>query len=286
MESKIAVTRIYRFGDVYKVVWFKSPPKAPHRSECQFFESPETIDCDGDFLREYRKEMGLPDLSEKLSENSDSCPTELSKKSHSTETEKAQCNISRARSRILELALCNPWEYFVTLTLNSEKQDREDLKKYVHDLGVWIGNFNKKYDSSMKYILIPEKHKDGKSWHMHGLFHDIPDSALARNEYGYLDIPYYANRFGFISLSPVKDHERVARYITKYITKDVVQRKESKHEHLFYASRGLSGKEIVMQTMSMPVDDGAYESEYTMSKWYSTSDEKRKLLKFVSELTF
>lgn len=281
MGKQFTTARLYQFGDIYKIVWFKSCPKSP-LPDFGEGEAPEPIDCDCDYMSEYRREMGLPELVE----NSDKCPTEVCKILHTSETDKALCNISRARSRILELSLCNPWEYFVTLTLNSEKQDREDLKKYVHDLGIWIGNFNKKFNSSLKYILIPEQHKDGKSWHMHGLFHDIPDSALVRNQYGYLDMPYYANRFGYISLSPVKDHERVSRYITKYITKDVMQRRSSKGEHLFYASRGLQGKQMLIQSMSVPIDSAAYESDYTFSKWYCTADEKAQIADLITELTY
>ena len=34
---------------------------------------------------------------------------------------KLQNSLSRSRSAVLELALCNPWSYFVTLTLSPEK---------------------------------------------------------------------------------------------------------------------------------------------------------------------
>lgn len=192
--------------------------------------------------------------------------------------EKLSNNISRARGRVLELALCNPWEWFVTLTIAAEKQDRSDLGAYVKDLGNFIGNFNKKYGCKMKYLLVPELHKDGKSWHMHGLLHDVPDVALVRNEYGYMDMPYYKNRFGYISLSPVKSHEKVSRYITKYISKDIGARLNDKGEHLFYASKGLSGKVHVCDCAHMDVMDGAFESDYTISKWISDSAERQRVL--------
>ena len=35
--------------------------------------------------------------------------------------EKLDSNISRARSRVYEYAMCNPWQHFVTLTLNKKK---------------------------------------------------------------------------------------------------------------------------------------------------------------------
>lgn len=193
--------------------------------------------------------------------------------------EKAACNISRARGRVVELALCNEWEWFVTLTLNAEKQDRADLDGYVKDLGVWVGNFNKKYGCKLKYILIPEQHKDG-SWHMHGLFHDVPPSAVTVNQYGYYDLPYYGCRFGFISLSRIRDKERTARYITKYISKSMTSRADAVGKHLYYASRGLNGKLTVAQLNGLPVQQDAYEGEYTFSKWYRNADEVSQLLEF------
>lgn len=36
-------------------------------------------------------------------------------------------NLSRARSAVYALARCNPWSYFVTLTLDPSKVDRNDL---------------------------------------------------------------------------------------------------------------------------------------------------------------
>ena len=85
-----------------------------------------------------------------------------------------------------EYALCNNWEYFVTLTIDKKKQDRYNLQNYIHDLGVWIGNYNKKYNTKLKYLLIPEKHKDG-AIHCHGLFSGVSWKVffINSNKYGY-----------------------------------------------------------------------------------------------------
>lgn len=237
-------SRIYHYGDYVKVIWFKNG--------IHHFTERAERDCDDD----------LPVF---------------------VNDEKLANNISRARSRVLEIALCNPWEWFCTLTIDGEKQDRSDLDGFIRDLGVWIGNFNKKYRCSMKYILVPELHKDGVSWHMHGLLHNVPDEALVRNEFGYLDIPYYRNRFGYISLSAVKDHERVSRYITKYISKSMSSRVADKAKHLFYSSKGLNGRVLDYECAHMPVADGAFEGEYTVSKWFRDSAELAQFLASATE---
>lgn len=178
-------------------------------------------------------------------------------------------NIIRAKSRITELALCNDWEYFVTLTIDAQKQDRENLDEYIKAFGVWISHFNRKYKCHIKYILIPEQHKDGKSWHMHGLLHDVPENALVVNEHGYLDMPYYRERFGYISLSPIKDKRRCARYITKYVTKSLDcnnARIRELGKHLYYASRGLNGKTKIGET-DIVVPVSAFKSDYCYTLW-------------------
>ena len=92
-------------------------------------------------------------------------------------TEKLEENIIRARSKIFELAICNDWEFFVTLTLDKGKYNRFDLKRYRVDLAQFIRDYKKKYKIDIKYLLIPEMHKDG-AWHMHGLIMGLPKEHL------------------------------------------------------------------------------------------------------------
>ena len=61
-----------------------------------------------------------------------------------------------------------------------------------------------------------------------------------------MDMPYYFNRFGYISLSPIKNKDACAFYITKYITKDMSCRLKDAGEHLYYCSRGLNRKEVFL----------------------------------------
>lgn len=187
-----------------------------------------------------------------------------------SEQEKELCNLARARSSIRELALCNPWEYFVTLTLNPDKQDRFSLDGFVRDLGVWIGNYNKKFGVHLKYLLVPEQHKNG-AWHMHGLLHDVSPQSVTRNSHGYLDMPYYANRFGFISLDPIRDQNKCSSYITKYVTKDT-GKGVAVSKHLFYHSRGLEKAEemAVLDVAGLPVE--AWQNDYVGIEW-ADSDE-------------
>ena len=140
------------------------------------------------------------------------------------EKQRLACNLSRARSTIYELALCNNWEYFFTFTLDPKKYDRSDLKVFQKDLS----RFFRKYR---------EKHKDGINWHMHGFLMGLPEKhlhhftleepipyyiryKLEKNELVY-EWKAYRKKFGFCNLEPICNLEASSKYITKYISKSM-----------------------------------------------------------------
>lgn len=211
--------KIFKLGDVFKVVFFKTNPGA--KSD--------------DYLLDDEKEQN---------------------------TEKLDNNLCRAKTRVRELALCNDWSHWCTITLNKNKMNRYDLDGYIKKLGEWISHYNRKYNTKLKYILIPEQHEDG-AWHMHGLMNGLSPDSLIKNKHGYLDMPFYAERFGWISLDPVKDKLRISSYISKYISKDVMKATEIKlHKHSFYASRGLKGAELVHEDFTACIPSDVWTNDY------------------------
>lgn len=153
-------------------------------------------------------------------------------------------NISRAKGKVLELVLCNPWEYWCTFTISPDKYDRYNLKKYKHDFSEFLHTLNRSRDSKITYILIPEMHEDG-AWHMHGFINGLQDSDLSLNSNGYLTWLRYNQKFGFMSLSKIKDLESAAKYSLKYMTKDSSKNVSELGAHLFYASHGLKTAEKI-----------------------------------------
>lgn len=74
-------------------------------------------------------------------------------------------SMRRARAQLRRLALSNEFEYFVTLTLDPEKIDRYDGAAVTRALSQWCSNMVKR--SGLRYVLVPERHKDG-AFHFHG----------------------------------------------------------------------------------------------------------------------
>lgn len=191
--------------------------------------------------------------------------------------EKLDVNISRARSKVFEYAYCNDWEYFVTLTIDEKKYDRTDLKTYYKDFSKFLKNYKELYDLKLKYLLIPELHIDGKSWHMHGFISGIPPDHLIINEFGYLDWVPYKNRFGFISLDKIRNKEGVSVYITKYVNKALEVNIKGIGAHLYYCSKGLKVAVEIKRGMlskNIPFD---YENEYVKVAWLNNSIEIESL---------
>ena len=185
--------------------------------------------------------------------------------------EKLSNNISRARTRIFEYAICNEFEHFVTLTVDGKKLDRYDLGEYIKKLGQFIRDYRKKYKANVQYLLIPEKHIDG-AWHMHGLLKGIPKEHLSLNKYGYKDWEEYSKRFGYISIDEVRNEIAVSKYITKYISKsiDTGRGVTDKERKLYYCSRGLK--------KPVKIDEGTLNSKQLNNIYFEFENDYIKSL--------
>lgn len=194
-------------------------------------------------------------------------------------------NISRARSKVFEYALCNPWDYFVTLTINPKKYDRTNLKAYYKDFGQFLRDSRKKYNCDIQYLFIPELHKDGKSWHMHGFIYGLPEDKLIHNSNGYLDWLDYHNKFGYISLDKIRNQEACAKYITKYVCKNLSDCVSELNAKMYYNSRGLQcAEEIKRGLLNCELSNPDFENDYCKIKWFKGDANTDKLKDMISDI--
>lgn len=126
----------------------------------------------------------------------------------------------RARRNLFDLAACNDFDLFFTLTLSPEEIDRYDYKEAVRRLGQWLSNRVRR--KGLRYVAVPELHKDG-AVHFHGLCNaeavKLVDSghkdSHGRKVYNVSDWS-----FGFTTAVRLNgSYEAVCHYIAKYITK-------------------------------------------------------------------
>lgn len=189
---------------------------------------------------------------------------------------KLDCNIRRSKNAIKELVLCNDWDYFITFTLDKRKYNRHDLQKFIKDLSQYIRDVRKKFNVDIKYILIPEQHKDG-AWHMHGFVSGLPVSQVKlftlkeklpkyireKLENGQEVFHWlgYEEKFGFCDLEPIRDKERASSYVTKYITKGLQDSIKEVNAKMYYCSRGLKRCEEIKRGCTTALYNPTFEKK-------------------------
>lgn len=150
-------------------------------------------------------------------------------------------SVRRTRRTIRDLVLCNDFDVFATFTFDPRKVNRYDVTVTYLKMRTWLNNQQKK-DPDFKYIVVPEKHKDG-AIHFHALLGNCPfdlkiTKVIQENKRVY---NITAFRFGFTAATylPINDPDSKAKagnYISKYIIKDMIT---IRNKHRYIASRNL-----------------------------------------------
>lgn len=245
------VFNIYRYGDIIKVVYLKTCPaiKTGERS----------------------KKSKIKGKAENAEQSA----------------ERFAQSLSRTRARIFELAACNEFTHFCTFTQDKEKRDRFNLTEFREDFAQLVRNLNRSRAAGdkIKYLLIPEKHKKG-GWHMHGflkgltpddlrlftLDEKLPQRLRKQLKEGakIYDWTRYRRSFGYFTCTEIENGTAAAKYITKYVTKDVAETVRKSGAHLFFASQGLKGrKKLEWRSFDKcPVDNWDFENDFVKVKEY------------------
>lgn len=160
-------------------------------------------------------------------------------------------NAKRAKQTVYELAKSNvdKWEWFVTLTFDPRLVHRDNYKECCAALRVLCRRLT---SYGCYWLFVPERHKDGRNYHFHGIVGgDFPkvEAGLHGRKghsvptWNILDFP------GFTTVQRVRSPARVATYITKYITKDLVH-VVPKGCHRYLCSRNLLRPQVDYLSLS------------------------------------
>lgn len=133
-------------------------------------------------------------------------------------------SMRRARAKLRRLALSNEFDWFVTLTLDPQKIDRYDPKAIMQKVNRWLDNMVRRH--GLRYVLVPEQHKDG-AYHFHGFFAgDI--RAVESGHYDsaghmFYNLPQW--EWGFTTaLRLYGTYSQAVAYVCKYIGKQEGER--------------------------------------------------------------
>lgn len=146
-------------------------------------------------------------------------------------------SLRRTRTTIFDYALSNDFEYFVTFTFNPKKIDRYSIDETFNTMKYWL-NRQKKHSPDFAYVIVPEFHKDG-AIHFHALIRayngDMKPTKVFQNGKRVYNVAGFTS--GFTNAQKMDDNqEKTAGYITKYITKDTINRFNKRR---YWASRNL-----------------------------------------------
>ena len=133
-------------------------------------------------------------------------------------------SMRRARANLRRLALANSFDYFVTLTLDPAKIDRYDGAAVTRALSQWADNMVRRH--GLRYILVPEQHKDG-AFHFHGFFAGAgliaADSGVQWDGRPVYNLPQWT--LGFTTAQRLYgEYTAAVGYCCKYIGKQAGQR--------------------------------------------------------------
>lgn len=175
------------------------------------------------------KDNGLEELNTKQSEQM------FGEQSEAIKAEYARRALRRAKVAAFDLILCNnDLDTFCTFTYRPEGNERSEYDDVYKKLSVWCSNAVQR--RGLKYVAVPEYHKDAKSIHFHMLANHSALQLIPAHHKGRSIIHTNGNpiyniedwRHGFSTAVDIRsetaDRDAVAKYIFKYMGKQEGQK--------------------------------------------------------------
>ncbi|KXT62806.1 hypothetical protein LACDD01_00381 [Lactococcus sp. DD01] len=162
----------------------------------------------------------------------------------------------RIKRKIKYYCQANDFDLFWTLTLNDEKVNAKNYEYSRKNLQAWLKYQREKY-GKFDFLFLPELHKSGRI-HFHGvtggLYPPLIESRYPRSnrliKKSGLQIYNAGNwKNGFSTVSKIQDRKKSANYITKYITKELIEIPSAFHQPRYFVSRGLKQPEISLRLL-------------------------------------
>jgi hypothetical protein len=145
--------------------------------------------------------------------------------------------IRNAQTNLYNIVEYNDFELFTTFTFKKYRHDQDKCCRTMRD---WIKN-QKRRVGSFEHLIIPEFHADKQALHFHGLLQGysgelIDSGKKTKRGQNIYNIKGYRSGFTTaVKINP-EEYERVARYVTKYMTKDMPERFG---QHRYWRSSGM-----------------------------------------------
>lgn len=174
--------------------------------------------------------------------------------------------VRRSKNKIYNIIMANNFEYWATQTFNNKVVDRYNLDEIIKKYNKKLYNLKYTKYNNLKWLIVPEEHKDG-AYHLHMLISGIPKEKIiysgydyynkeknySRKVYNWIDtINYGFNDYVYIGDIEILEKIKIASYITKYITKDLADKRFNRK--MFWTSKGLK-KPTEIKALTTNIDD-------------------------------
>lgn len=166
-----------------------------------------------------------------------------------------EVSLNRTKQNLIGLLRANKWDYFITLTFNQRLLDSTSYDEVCKKACKYMNNLRTRHCPNLTYVLVPELHKDGKHYHIHGVLGNadglklIYSGKFDKKDRVIYNLPTW--NYGFSTATEIDDNESVSNYIAKYITKDTEHILKGKQR--YWASRNCIRIADISETMN--VDD-------------------------------
>lgn len=226
--------KLYDYNDNMQIRYYHDT--IPKREKTYVEQYDMVYDSEHGYMIRKRRVVELKEKQNKEEkQNIQSEESENSERSEFMIEKKRRDSMKRAKNKIYEISRANNWEWFITLTFNPTIIDSTDYDRVKYIVSEFFHAMRKQYAPDLKYLVVPELHKDGKKYHFHGILSDIGRMVMVDSGnvfYGKAVYNLQAWHFGFSTATQVTDTHRVASYITKYITKELCQETDGRHRYL------------------------------------------------------
>lgn len=147
-------------------------------------------------------------------------------------------NLYKTKSKLRDYARNNHFDKFWTLTFDPKKFGSSDNLRF-EEMRKFLKRMTRKY-GKFNYLAVPERHKSGAiHWHMMtGYFEPkLIDSGKRYKEKTIFNCPEW--EYGFTNVQNVRSKKRIANYVSKYITKDLMNSPARRNKKKYWASYSL-----------------------------------------------
>lgn len=179
-------------------------------------------------------------------------------------------NLYKTKNKLRDYAKNNHFDKFWTLTFDPKICGASDDYRF-EEMRKWLRKMRDKY-GKFNYLAVPERHKSGQiHWHMMtGYFEPkLIDSGKEYRNIPILNCPEW--EFGFTNIQNVRSKKKISNYVSKYITKDLMDSPARRNKKKYWGSSLLELPEVFSISEEVNgLPEAGFESEvckiYDMEK--------------------